>query len=91
MTRAAATRGAAAAARRAAGAATPTAGATEAQASPSALLTVADVARRWRVREQHVYGLVREGGVPCVRIGRYLRFRLQSIERWEREQEADDA
>jgi hypothetical protein len=34
-----------------------------------------------------VYALVRERGVPCVRIGRYVRFRLPAIEAWERDQE----
>lgn len=51
------------------------------------LLTADEVAERWQVRTKQVYALVNRGEVPCVRIGRYRRFRVQAIEAWEREQE----
>lgn len=51
------------------------------------LLTAGELARRWQVRPQHVYTLAREGDLPHVRIGRYVRFRLPAIELWERQQE----
>jgi excisionase family DNA binding protein len=51
------------------------------------LLTAKELAARWQVREQHVYALARDGGVPHVRIGRYVRFRLAAIEAWEAQQE----
>lgn len=51
------------------------------------LLTAKEVAARWQVREQHVYTLAREGDVPHVRVGRYVRFRLPAIEAWEADQE----
>ena len=49
--------------------------------------TAEQVAQRWQVRSKHVYTLAREGSVPHVRIGRYVRFRLEAIEQWERQQE----
>jgi excisionase family DNA binding protein len=52
------------------------------------LLTADDLATRWGVSKAHVYALTREGKIPAVRIGRYYRYRLESIERWEHEQES---
>jgi excisionase family DNA binding protein len=47
------------------------------------LLTADDLADRWRVPKSHVYRLTREGKVPAVRLGRYYRYRLDQIERFE--------
>ena len=47
------------------------------------LLTVDDLAERWQVPKSHVYRLTREGVIPAVRLGRYYRYRLDAIERWE--------
>ena len=47
------------------------------------ILTAEQLAERWQVKTQHVYRLAREGDLPTVRIGRYYRFRLSSIEQWE--------
>ena len=47
------------------------------------LLTAHELAERWQVTPHHVYALAREGDVPHVRLGRYVRFRLDEIERWE--------
>jgi excisionase family DNA binding protein len=55
---------------------------------PTRLLTADELGERWQVRPQHVYTLARDGDLPHVRIGRYVRFRLEAIETWEREQEA---
>lgn len=43
-----------------------------------------DLAARWGVRESHVYRLAREGAIPSVRLGRYVRFRPDAIEAFER-------
>jgi excisionase family DNA binding protein len=48
------------------------------------LLTAQDLAERWQVPVSQVYNLARAGTIPVVRIGRYVRFRLEAIERWER-------
>lgn len=49
----------------------------------SQLLTAEQLAERWQVPTSHVYRLAREARVPCVRLGRYVRFRLDEIERFE--------
>lgn len=47
------------------------------------LLTAEELAARWQVRTSHVYRLTREGAIPAVRLGRYYRYRLDAIERFE--------
>jgi excisionase family DNA binding protein len=47
------------------------------------LLTAGELAERWRVPKSHVYRLTRDGAIPAVRLGRYYRYRLDAIERWE--------
>jgi excisionase family DNA binding protein len=49
----------------------------------SQLLTAGQVAERWQVPRGHVYRLAREGRIPAVRLGRYYRFRVDALERWE--------
>jgi excisionase family DNA binding protein len=51
------------------------------------LLTADDLAERWSVSKAHVYHLTREGRIPAVKVGRYYRYRLASIEAWERDSE----
>ena len=51
--------------------------------APGCLLTAGELAERWQVPKSHVYRLTREGLVPAVRLGRYYRYRLEAIERWE--------
>jgi excisionase family DNA binding protein len=50
------------------------------------LLTADQLAERWQVAAAHVYRLTRDGAIPAVRLGRYVRFRLDAIERFELEQ-----
>lgn len=52
----------------------------------SQLLTAEQLAERWQVPRTQVWRLAREGAVPVVRIGRYMRFRADAIERWEEAQ-----
>jgi excisionase family DNA binding protein len=65
--------------------------ATEAQAPArsNALMTAGDVARRWQVKTSAVYRLAREGRLPTVRVGRYVRFRPEAVEAFELEGGAD--
>jgi excisionase family DNA binding protein len=51
--------------------------------SASQLLTADQLADRWQVPRSHVYRLTREGVIPAVKLGRYYRYRLDAIERWE--------
>jgi excisionase family DNA binding protein len=47
------------------------------------LLTAVELAERWQVPKSHVYRLTRDGTVPAVKLGRYYRYRLDAIERFE--------
>jgi excisionase family DNA binding protein len=49
------------------------------------LLTPEQLAERFGVLKSQVYRLAREGDLPCVRIGRYVRFRLEDVEQFERD------
>jgi excisionase family DNA binding protein len=48
------------------------------------LLTAEQLAERWQVKTSQVYRLTREGVLPVVKIGRYYRYSLDAIERFER-------
>lgn len=47
------------------------------------LLTADQVAERWQVPKSQVYRLTRDGAIPTVKLGRYYRYRLDAIERFE--------
>jgi excisionase family DNA binding protein len=49
----------------------------------SALLTADDLAQRWSVPRAHVYRLAREGRLPTVRLGRYMRWRPEAVDAFE--------
>ncbi|MEP7027664.1 MAG: helix-turn-helix domain-containing protein [Candidatus Eisenbacteria bacterium] len=49
---------------------------------PGALLTVREVASILRVNYRDVYALANRGELPCVRIGRRVRFLPGDIARW---------
>jgi len=51
----------------------------------NALMTASQVAERWQVAVDAVYRPSQRGALPCVRVGRYVRFRPESVERFERE------
>jgi len=48
------------------------------------LWTAEELSERWQVPTSQVYRLVRNGQVPCVRLGRYVRFSPAAIEAFER-------
>jgi excisionase family DNA binding protein len=48
------------------------------------LFRAEDLAERWQVPVSQVYRLTRQGDLPAVRVGRYYRYRRESVERWER-------
>jgi excisionase family DNA binding protein len=49
----------------------------------SQLLTAEQVAERFQIPRSHVYRLTREGRLPCVKLGRYRRYRIAEIESFE--------
>ena len=46
------------------------------------LLTTRDVAEMLRLHEKTVRRMVREGRLPCLRLGRAVRFKVDDILRW---------
>ena len=46
------------------------------------VLTVAELAEYLRVPRSTLYRLVREGSVPCQKIGKHWRFRRDAIDEW---------
>jgi excisionase family DNA binding protein len=60
------------------------------QPGSSRLLTAAEVAERLRMTPGWVYAATRANRVPHVRLGRYVRFRAEAIERWVGELEERD-
>lgn len=58
--------------------------------NPSDILTLAELAERLKVSERWVYEKSRRrclNPLPCIRIGRYLRFDWTSVSAWLRQQE----
>ena len=43
-----------------------------------------DLAERWGVPTSQVYRLARDGKVPAVRVGRYVRFHPDAVAEYER-------
>lgn len=50
------------------------------------LLRAGDAARLLSVRTSWVYEAVRDGRLPCVRVGRHVRFLRGDLEAWINEQ-----
>ncbi len=46
------------------------------------LLTAADAAELLSVRTSWIYEAVRSGNLPCVRVGKHVRFLRSDLERW---------
>jgi excisionase family DNA binding protein len=65
-------------------------GARSARSEAATLLTADELAARWRVRKSHIYAMAREGDLPHVRLGKYVRFREQAVAAWLDEQEGRD-
>ena len=51
------------------------------------LLTVNDVCRTTKLGRTTIYALVRTGALPVVRIGRSVRVRRETLDRWLETQE----
>jgi excisionase family DNA binding protein len=49
----------------------------------SQLLTADQLAERWQVPTSQVYRLTRDGAIPAVKLGRYYRYRVDHLERFE--------
>jgi len=49
---------------------------------PSDVLTIDDLSSYLKITKSTLYKLVREGKIPCQKIGRHWRFRKEAIDRW---------
>lgn len=55
------------------------------------ILTAEQLAERWQVKVQWIYSKTRSGELPKVPLpGKYVRFRLDVVEAFERGVEADE-
>lgn len=48
------------------------------------VLTIEDLSVYLKISKSTLYKLVREGKIPCQKIGRHWRFHKEAIERWLR-------
>jgi excisionase family DNA binding protein len=53
-------------------------------ANGTRLLTAEQLAERWQVPKSQVYRLARDGRLEAVNLGRYRRFRVETVEEFER-------
>jgi len=55
------------------------------------LLRSHEVAKRLAISERHLHRMTVDGGLPCVRIGQSVRYRVEAVQDWLREAESTDA
>jgi excisionase family DNA binding protein len=55
------------------------------------LLDAAELAERWNVPTTWVREATRAGKIPHLRLGRYVRYRAETVDEWLRDQEAGGA
>jgi hypothetical protein len=53
--------------------------------APDVYLSISDLASRWKKSDWWVYTNHKELGVPCLKLGRQLRFPLDGIIKWEQD------
>jgi excisionase family DNA binding protein len=58
---------------------------------PDEVLTIEELASYLKIPKSTLYKLVREGKVPCQKIGRHWRFRRGAIDHWLAESHTGDA
>lgn len=57
--------------------------------NPTEVMTIDELAAYLRIPKSTLYKLVREGKVPCQKVGRHWRFRKPAIDRWLEEAVTD--
>lgn len=63
------------------------------QATPAAeafRLTPRETAKRLAISERHLFQLTRSGQLPCVRVGKCVRYNVETIQKWVRETESTE-
>ncbi|MCD6170368.1 MAG: helix-turn-helix domain-containing protein [Candidatus Latescibacteria bacterium] len=56
---------------------------------PGEVLTIEELSTYLKIPKSTLYKIVREGKVPCQKIGRHWRFRKEAIDRWLEETHGD--
>ncbi len=59
--------------------------------TPGAVLTIDELSDYLKISKSTLYKLVREGKIPCQKIGRHWRFRKEAIDRWLEETDSADS
>ena len=49
---------------------------------PGEVLTIEELSTYLKIPKSTLYKIVREGKVPCQKIGRHWRFRKEAIDKW---------
>lgn len=49
------------------------------------ILTVAELSKYLQIHRTTIYRMIRQGRIPCFRVGSDWRFSLEAIEQWQRE------
>lgn len=57
-------------------------------ANGSFLLTPRDTAKRLAISERHLHALTRSGQLSCVRVGKCVRYNVETIQKWVHESES---
>jgi len=52
------------------------------------LLTPRETAKRLAISERHLFQLTRSGQLPCIRVGKCVRYSVETIQKWVREVES---
>jgi len=52
------------------------------EAPPGDVFTIKELSIYLKIPQSTLYKLVREGKIPCQKIGRHWRFRKETIDRW---------
>jgi excisionase family DNA binding protein len=55
----------------------------DAAMAPKRLRTAEQVAARYQIPKSHVYRLTRSGDLPCVRLGKYVRYDERALAAFE--------
>lgn len=53
------------------------------------VLTIEELSEYLKIPKSTLYKLVREGSVPCQKVGKHWRFHKQAIDRWLQQQRRD--
>jgi len=59
-------------------------------ANSPAILNIDELADYLKIPKSTLYKLVREGKMPCQKVGRHWRFRKEAIDRWLDETNTSD-